>query len=905
MVSTAKSALVGTPLLETKLYAPKWRAGIVSRPRLLAPLNISPCRLGLISAPAGFGKTTLLTEWLTQASESVAWVSLDESDNHLPQFWRYVISAIQQISPAAGDRALSMVRVPQPPPIEAILTALINDLSAVEQDLLIVLDDFHVITDQTIHDSVAFLLDHIPTHARLIIATREDPRLPIARLRVRGQLTELRANDLRFLPEEAETFLNQIMDLHLPLEAVQTLETRTEGWIAGLQLAALSLRGRSNPSDAIHSFAGDDRFVVDYLVDEVLQRQSDQMRRFLLQTSILDRLTGSLCDAVTGRHDGTATLESLERSNLFVVPLDDKRRWYRYHHLFADLLRAHAEKEFYDHLPIWHRRASDWYEAHGFREAAIGHAFAGSDFDRAASLVEQTAISLLGSSQEGILHRWLANIPADLIRARPVLSAYSAFAVFSSGQLSVADARLTDAETWLARAPSESDGAVPGMVVSDESGWRSLRGMIAIARGYLAGALGDLPAQIRYAREAVAHVPNDNHLWRGAASALLGLAYWTSGDLDRAFDSFNDGMRRLGIAELYRFQIACTFILADIRINQGRLNDAARIYDQTIAQATATGDPIWGTADLYVGQSFLCIERNDLSGAEDLLRKSKALGDHAGLAEARYRWFVAMARLCEAQGDLANAHIMLDEAARHYVVNPDPYLRPVAALQARLRVREGNLAAAETWVQERGLSIDDPLTFLQEFEHLTLAHILIAKSRHARSAQSLRNARHLLDRLLTDAVAGQRNGSVIEILVAQALAGTVAGDLSAALIPLEHAVKLAEPDGYVRVFLDAGPEMELLLRLALSEGIAPSYIRVLLEQSASLPLSQRGLVEPLTAREVEIIRLIAAGLRNDDIANRLFISLGTVKRHIANAYGKLGVSHRVEAITEAKRLGLL
>ena len=599
MVDSAGQAVAASPLLETKLYVPRWRTGLVPRPRLIERLDQGTERkLTLVSAPAGFGKSTVLAEWVaaTPASERpAAWLSLDQSDNDPALFWAYFIAALRTVRPGVGEKTLSLLQLPQSPPIEALLGTLLNEINTISHDFVLVLDDYHVIDAQPVHDGTTYLLDHLPPQMHLFIAGRSDPPLPLSRLRGRGEMAELRASDLRFTPDEAAAFLNDAMGLDLSADDVAALETRTEGWIAGLQLAALSMHGREDIPGFITSFAGDDRYIVDYLVEEVLQRQPERVRSFLLQTSILDRLSGPLCDAVTDREDGKVLLEALERGNLFVVPLDDKRQWYRYHHLFGDVLHAHSMEEQPDQIPVRHRRASEWYERTGLPSDAVRHALAGGDFERAAGLIELAAVVMLGSSQEPTLLEWLKALPDELVRARPVLSVYYAFASFGSVGLEAAEARLLDAERWLDTKADKTDrpeAPSAEMVVVDEEGFRSLPGTIAIARAYGAGGLGDVPGIVKYARRALELLPGDDHLWRGAAAALLGIAYWTSGDLEAAHRSMADGIASLKMTDKIHFAIMGTPMLADIRVAQGRLHEAAGIYVQSLQFAMEQGEPI-------------------------------------------------------------------------------------------------------------------------------------------------------------------------------------------------------------------------------------------------------------------------------------------------------------------------
>jgi len=901
------------PLLETKLYIPGRHPGLLSRPRLVERLNQGAQRkLTLVSAPAGSGKSTLVAEWVAASRRAAAWISLDPGDNNPALFWTYVVTALRTARPDVGESALSWLSSARPPATEWILTSLINEITANDQHVALILDDYHVIDAEPIHRAVAFLLEHLPPRMHLVIATRSDPPLPLARLRGRRELTELRASDLRFTPEEAAAFLNEAMGLGLSAADVAVLEARTEGWIVSLQLAALSMQGREDLPGFIRAFSGDHLYIVDYLVDEVLHRQPDRVRTFLLQTSVLDRLSAPLCDALTGRDDGRGMLQALERDNLFVVPLDDKRHWFRYHHLFADVLRARALAEQPRQVPVLHQQASAWFERHGLPSDAVRHALAAEDFGRAADLLERTGRAMLTTTQDAFLD-WLKALPYEVIRARPVLSVYYALALLP-GDLETAEARLRDAEGVLDQASARPEAAAVEMVIVDDEGFRSLPGSMAIVRAYLAGASGDVPETVHYARQALGLLPEGDALWRGAAGALLGLAHWTSGDLEEAYQAFAEGQASLRKTGDITLEMIGAFVLANIRTAQGRLRDAARLYEGALDQAARQGGPVPPTAaDLYVGLSELCHEHNDLDAAARYLRSSQELGEHGGLQENRYRWYVGMARIAEAQGDLDRALDLLDEAQRRYVRSPNPEVRPVAAVKARVWVRQGRLAEALGWAHERGLSVGDELSYLREFEHITLARLLIARHRSDRGESALRELKALLDRLQQAAEQGRRPGSLVEVLVLQALAHQVQGDAIRARAPLERALTLAEAEGYVRIFLDEGATMRTLLGHVAAPGPASAYARRLLSafetpaRLAPTPLQAvpAALVEPLTRREVEILRLIAAGMRNQEIAEQLFISLSTVKRHVANAYGKLGASHRTEAVARANALDLL
>jgi LuxR family maltose regulon positive regulatory protein len=902
------------PLLETKLHVPRWRRSLVARPRLSERLSRgAESALTLVSAPAGFGKTTLLAEWLAAAladGRSVAWLSLDQRDNDPALFWTYLVAALNTGAPAVGAGALALLQLPQPPG-EAGLVALLNDLDAIPDDVVLVLDDYHVIDARDVQDGVAFLLEHLPPQIHLVIASRTDPPLPLARLRGRGELAEIRAADLRFTPGEAAAYLNEVMGLALTAADVAALEGRTEGWIAALQLAALSMQGREDVTAFIDGFAGDDRYIVDYLAEEVLQRQPEHVQQFLLQTSILDRLSGPLCDAVTGQDGGKAKLAALERGNLFVVPLDDRRRWYRYHQLFADVLQARRRDEQPDDVPELHRRASGWLERNGEPSEAIRHALAAGDFGRAADLVELAIPAMLRSRQEAAVLGWLELLPEEVVRVRPVLSVGFAGALLAGGEFEGVEARLRDAEGWLDGATGirpGSDAPAAEMVVVDDAEFRRLPAEIELYRAAQALVRGDGPGTVRHARRALGLSPADEHLGRASAAALMGLASWASGDLEAGYSGYAEcmaGLRRAGhIADTF----GCAIALADIRRTQGRLGEAMRTYEQALQRASQPGGPVLrGTADMYVGMSELHRERDDLPAATQQLLRSQDLGEHTGLPQNRYRWRVAMARIRQAEGDLDGALDLLNEAERLYVGDFFPNVRPVPALRARVRVAQGELGEALGWAREQGLSVDDDLSYLREFEHITLARVLLARYQDERAERSVHEATRLLEGLLRAAEEGERTGSVIEILVLQALARQARGDVPAALASLRHALTLAEPEGYVRIFADEGPPMASLLRAAAKQGIARNYVRRLLaavnRTGDGTPVSQ-GLIEPLSERELDVLRLLGTDLGGPEIARELVVSLNTVRTHTKNIYAKLGVNNRRAAVRRARELDL-
>jgi len=903
---------VPKPILATKLYVPPPRPKVVLRPRLIERLNEGLHRtpsVTLISAPAGFGKTTLVSEWVAGCGRPVAWLSLDEGDNDPARFLAYLVAALQAIAANIGEGVLGVLQAPQPPPTELILTALLNEITTLSDNFVLVLDDYHVIDDKPIDEALTFLLEHLPPQMHPVIATREDPQLPLARLRARGQLTELRAADLRFTPDEAADFLNQVMGLNLSAADIAALETRTEGWIAGLQLAALSMQGRSDTATFIQAFTGSHRFVLDYLMEEVLQRQPEPVRHFLLHTSILGRLCGSLCDSVTERADGRNTLDALERSNLFIVTLDDQRQWYRYHHLFADVLQARLIEEQADRVSALHRRASEWYGQNDLPAEAIHHALIAKDFERAAYLLERVWLAMDLSYQSAAWLNWAKTLPNELIRARPVMCLGYAWALLNGGELEASESWLRAAERWL--EPSTDSSAQ--MVVVDEAEFRSLPASIAGARAYRALALGDMAGTKVYARQTLTLAPENDLVRRTQATALLGLAEYASGDLPAAERSLLDFQASMWQAGDIATAIGITFILANIKLARGRLREAVSDYQHALQLVESRGaPPPIGTSDLYRGLSELLCEQGDREAAAQHLLTAQKLGEQVPLTGWPHRLGIAQARLKEAQGDLDGALGLLNEAERLYIREPLPNVRPIAALKARVWIRQGRLIEADRWVREQGLSPDDDLSYLREFEHLTLVRVLIARYKTDRLDDALHGALGLLERLLQAAEEGSRTGSMIELLLLQGLAHQAQDDLMRALASLERALMLAEPEGYVQVFVDEGkPIADLLTRLKVEGCKRKEYIHKLLAafgtQLAVHPSSfiPQPLVEPLSERELEVLKLLGTELSGPEIADKLTVSLNTVRTHTKNIYSKLEVSSRRAAVRRAEELGLL
>ncbi|WP_442542499.1 LuxR C-terminal-related transcriptional regulator [Arthrobacter sp. KN11-1C] len=887
------------PLLETKLHVPGQRRALVTRPRLSDRLSqAGEQTLILVSAPAGFGKTTALTGWLAQApadGRSLAWLSLDQRDNDPTLFWTYLVAALDKASDGLGATALGTLRSPQSS-TEAFLATLINELQAAPNRFILVLDDYHVIENQDVQEGMAFLVDNLPAQLQLVIASRADPALPLPRIRARGRLLEVRAADLRFTPEEAAAYFNGVMGLGLTAQDIAALEERAEGWIAALQLAALSMQGRDDVAGFIAGFAGDDRYIVDYLAEEVLQRQPDDVRNFLLQTSILNRLNGELCDAVTGQNTGRAMLESLDRGNLFVVPLDDRRWWYRYHHLFADVLRARLLDEQPGRIHELHERASLWHEQDGDTPEAVRHAMAAKDFARAADLIELAIPAMRRDRQEATLSRWLEALPGELIHARPGLGVAYAGALLASGELTGVDARLEEAEQWVGTTAEGGDGG-------------NRTSSIAIYRAAQALATGDTAGAMTHAATALGLVRKDDHLERGAASGLLAIGHWTNGELELAHRLWSDSYSNLERAGHHSDMLGCSIALADIRITQGRLRDAMAIYERGLEVARRHPEQrLRGTADMHVGMSMLLLERGQRESARQHLLTSQKLGEDAALPQNAYRSRVAMARVLQEEGDMDGALEQLDDAERLYVGDFFPEVHPVAAVRARTWISHRKTSDALRWARERGISAEDDLSYLHEFEHITLARALLVQDGPVPSENPVGRAIALLERLLRAAEEGGRTGTVVELLVLTALAHQKAVDDGGALEALERAVALAEPEGYVSVFVDEGEAMANLLESLAKQGSAPDNVGRLLElfgtEMRSTPAQQR-LVEPLSERELQVLRLLSSELGGPEIARELLVSLNTLRTHTKNIYAKLGANNRRSAVRRAEELDLL
>jgi LuxR family maltose regulon positive regulatory protein len=902
-------------LLATKLYVPRLRSDLVARPRLLGRLERGvEARLILVSAPTGFGKTTILAAWLHEgpaAGRCIAWVSLDTADNELTSFWTYVLTALEEAVPGLSTSVQLELLAAVPLPSELLLTTLLNELAAVPEDVWLVLDDYHLVGNHEIGQGVAFLLEHLPPNAHVVISTRADPDLPLARWRVRRELVEIRAADLRFTSAETAAYLTEAIGHDLTAGDVEVLEERTEGWIAALQLAALSLQGRPDVSGFISRFAGDDRYVVDYLIEEVLTQQPDAVRSFLLQSAVLDRLTGPLCDAVTGQENGSEMLLTLERANLFLVALDDRREWFRYHHLFSDVLRAWMLSDEPDQVPLLHQRASQWYENHDLTEEAVTHSLAARDFDRAAQLIERAVPTIRRHRQEATMHGWLRALPDVTVRRSPVLSLFYGSMLMASGDVAGVEPWLNDAEQALAASP---EGAARQRAATSDL--QTLPSTIAMYRAALAQARGDATGTAEHARRALSLAGPDDHLARGGAAGFLGFAAWAHGDVSSALKTFNQAVTSLHAAGSLVDGLSGTVVLADLWLVAGRPSQARRLMTQALTVAAAHGAPMArAAAELHVALSELDVEIGDLESAQHHLNSAAALADRLATNESRYRWFVAKALLARAGGDPDGAVQHLNQAEQLYRPGFFPEVRPIAAIKARMWITQGLLSNAADWARARGVSTADEARYLSEFDHLTLVRLVIAQSRAQQETSALGPAATLLDRLYRSAETEERAGSLLEIGLLQTLVQDAQGHRSQALASLAQALELApEPDGYLRLFLDEGAPMLSLLRDAKADGSGGHQARRLTRvhasaEVASTPDSGRRAaqtaVESLSDRELQVLRLLDSELTGPQIARELFVSHNTVRTHTQHIFTKLDVVNRRAAVLRARERGLI
>jgi len=899
------------PILTTKLYITPPQPKVVLRPRLIERLNQGlNHNLTLISAPAGFGKTTLVSSWINDLQEEttsqekianhrskirnrVTWLSLDKGDNDPKLFLTYLVTALQKIAENIGKGVLAGLQSPQPPPIESILTTLLNEITTVQDNFILVLDDYHVIDSKPVDNALTFLLEHLPPQMHLVIATREDPQLPLARLRVRGQLTELRASDLRFTPSEAAEFLNQVMVLNLTEENIAALETRTEGWIAGLQLAAISMQGQEDASSFIKSFTGSNHFVLDYLVEEVLQQQSENVQTFLLRTSILDRLCGPLCDAVLGTpaSSGQETLEYLEHANLFIVPLDDERRWYRYHHLFADLLRQRLQQsaasftendeKVSDQL---HIRASIWYEENGLEIEAFHQAVAANDVERAERLMEGDGMPLPFRGAVLPVLNWLSSLPTTVLDARPLLWVTYASTFLATGRLTGVEEKLQAAEVAL--QDIEQDDKTQDIV-----------GRIAATRATMAVGQNQVETIIAQSHRALEFLHPHNLAFRTSTTWKLGYAYHFQGNRTAASKAYTEAMSIGQASGNIIFTASAKISLGCLQEVENQLNLAVELFQRALQ---LFGDqPLPAMAcEAHLGLARIFYERNELDVAQQCAQESAQLLQQVECNDTFATCDLFLARLKLAQGDVTGASAILTKTSqfvhRHNFVNMMP---EIAAAQVLMLLHQDNLAAAADLVEKHELPISQ-------------ARLQLAQGDTSAALTILNQFRQQVE-------ARGWQDQQLKVMILQAVTLYAHGEKDKALQMLGEALALAEPEGFIRIFVDEGELMKQPLSEAFANGVMPDYTGKLLagfkadelksEEKSYLPpaLPNLPLIEPLSKRELEVLQLIAKGLSNPEISKRLFIALPTVKGHNLKIFAKLNVQNRTEAVARARELGLL
>jgi LuxR family maltose regulon positive regulatory protein len=919
-------------LLATKLHRPRPTANLIARPRLTQRLDEGlrqGHRLFLVVAPAGYGKTTLVTDWLDKTGIPTAWLSLDEADNDPLHFFTYIVAALQKtLGPKLAQPLLeAFPMMPQSP--EAFVHPLINDLAAVDRPILLALDDYHVITAGLVQEAMVFLLRRAPPNLYLVVLTRADPPFPLPRLRVRERMTEIRDRDLRFTPEELTTFLNSLHRLDLPAEQIAALESRTEGWAAGVQLAALSLQGRSAERAAqfISAFSGSHHYIVDYLFDEVISRQPDQVHEFLLQTSVLDRMCAPLCDAImgweaaeqrtagdlkeaviaTGQHPGAALhprscaqeiLEYLERSNLFLVPLDDERRWYRYHHLFMDVLRQTLKcASRPDQIAGLHGHASDWYGQNGFVADAVHHALLAGDHERAAEIVEETAWSMVRHAELTTLREWIQSLPGDSISARPWLRIYYAWALFFA-ESEAAEAQLAAVE------PQPKAGGATALPAE-------MQGHIAAIRAWIAYMRGDSDRAAVLSRQALDFCPHMDAAVRSGLMAIWGDGCLAQNDLPGSARAYAEAVDLARSSGNIMLEVVSRTSLGALHQAMGHLREAEAIFQEALQTAILNRSPV-------AGQAYACLARvyrewNDLVSARLYAEKLIESSAMWGVVDALACGHLCLATVLQAQDDIPGANQAMAEASQ--VMRQHPLELPsmpwLGATRARLWLAQGKLADARHWAETRRLSADGKLDLINEVEYLALVRILLAE-------HNVDDAAHLLSRLQRAMESTGRQGNLIAVHVLWAIVLDMQADTSSALAMLARAVSLAQSGGYVRVFLDEGKPIESLLKIGIKKWENHSlraYARKLLaafyegeaERPAPLPRTPQGdtLIEPLTERELEVLHLVAVGCSNREIADKLVISVRTVKKHVENIHGKLGVRSRTQAAARARELKLL
>jgi LuxR family maltose regulon positive regulatory protein len=910
------------PILKTKLFTPPLRTNVIARPNLIQRLEEgfrAGYRLTLVSAPAGFGKTTLLSEWVHHMRSPSTWLSLDEGENDFTRFLTYVIASLRTIESEIGESARDLQSSPQPPHYEVVLTSLINNLAEIENRFIFVLDDYHVIESESIHQAVGFIMDHLPPQVHLVIATREDPPLPIARLRSRRQLTEISERDLQFSPADTVAYLNKVMQLNLTSEDAAALQERTEGWIAGIQMAAHSMQGRSDKTNFISTLSGTHRHILDFLVQEVLHRQPAHIQDFLLKTSILHHLSSPLCDALisstleVGRYvmvnqTSQEILEELDRTNLFILPLDDDRRWYRYHRLFAELLYDRLEHEKSDLIPELHKRASDWYEENGLIAETVKHMIAARDFISAARLIAENATAMVYQGKLTTLVHWMEALPEGVKRAHPWLSLAHAWALTFSGKLDMVADLLREAETGVETQTDLMES-------------QRIYGFIDALRAYLIAWRGDMSHAIEFAREAMRYLPDEDQILRGFTATLLASVLRWKGDLKAAREAYEDAIainRETGEKHVL-VESLCD--LAALQALEGHLGLSELTCREALAVAEQyleiAGQRLPAHGYAYSHLSAVLRERNDLEGAKNYGLQGLELCERWGHAEFLVRVYLELARVYQAEGDLDSALENINEAVIIARDISDWYVSRANAWRARIQIAKGDLPQALQWLTDNQDLLSREIEYQNLDTHLTSTRIRIAQGRdildEPSSKVAFEEALSQLDQIFQ---VSERSGSMvhsIEALILRAFAWEALNVDDEAMDCIKRALLLAEKSGFIRIFVDEGEMVGALLRKAATQGIAVEYagkLLAIMEQEVGEMVPHLGkitasLVEPLSNREMEVLRLLSTHLTSTEIAAELGIAVSTVRSHTKNIYGKFDAHRRSDAVQKGKEYGYL
>jgi LuxR family maltose regulon positive regulatory protein len=917
---------VNAQILSTKLHIPSHRKENIDRKALVDQLsNGLDKKLTLVSAPAGFGKSSVVANWTNSLDCGIAWLSLEVEDKDQYRFVRYCIAALQTIDSALGTEAMKALHSPQPPSIQIILTALLNDIDEEENQIILILDDYHLINSDSINGILVFFLEHLPQNMHLVIISREDPGLPLARYRAKNQLSEIRISDLRFSSREIKQFLNHMTELELSESDIDALELRTEGWIASLQLAAISMRQTKDIRKFIAEFTGTNRFIIDYLLQEILEQQTEQIQSFLMSTSILDRMNASLCDALLADESvhSSELLHQLERANLLLIPLDEQQEWYRYHHLFAEALQARFSSTDIDRFTTLHMRACEWFESRGFLPDAIKHAFAANDLSRAADLIELSWSNSLQEFNFFWFLEMITRLPEELIYERPVLNTGYAWYLIIGGDLPRGEDRLqfVDEQLGISAGHFSPKDRLPNVIVNDADEFQMLPGTLATARAFACQIKKDLLKSIEHGKAALNHLPAEEEFRRAIAEGTLAFSYWERGELDKAEDFLWISRRTMQRANRLADALSGSFFIATIKVTLGKLQEAISFAKDSITLAENQDHSIIpGRAELYFGLAELLLENGNEESAVQYISAGEALLNSITSDDRPYRFLIVKAKILEDLGEIDAAIQLLlrtlqddnSPVSNDYVPTP----KPPDAIIARLWIKQNKLENANEWARKRSISTDDSLSYITEYEHITLARLMLAEYEKNQDINQYKTVQEFLDRLILEAIENHRIASLIELKILQAiLCFQNTNSIDSSFIFLEEAFNLAEAEGYIRVFTSEGQRLFAILKEAQNQNIAHSFLPQLLshftppsKKSAQTKVNTNTneiLMEQLSERELEVLRLLQSDLNGPEIANMLFISLNTLRTHTKNIYIKLNVNGRRQAVRRSKELGLI